>query len=385
MNETFKTSTSAQAPNPFKTLVDPTEDASLFISHELRTPLASLQGALGLISTGHFGELSEQGRELLEAALRSADRLTRLASTIEHQPHTMQSLLSAEEMGTLQLENEFTAAFNPADFHLWYQPIVSVQSQQVVGFEALARWQHATKGLISPEVFIPLAERTGLIHQLGLSLLKAACQMLRTWQCDFPTLPSLTVSVNLSTVQLRDPQLFEKICVIFDETGVEPSLLGLEITESTFIENNAIAQATLLQLQTLGVRIYLDDFGTGYSSLARLQDLPLNILKIDRAFVLTRNWTISEAVINLATRLELEVIAEGIETMEELEILQAMGCQKMQGHLFSRPLTGKAATQLLQQQRALQQQRYKPSFLQQVAVPQTGRTSFCNSVADTIS
>jgi EAL domain-containing protein (putative c-di-GMP-specific phosphodiesterase class I) len=342
-------SASFQKTIPAKMLVDPAEDASLFISHEIRTPLTSLQGALKLINTGHFGELSLQGQELLKAAIRSAERLTRLASVIEQQPHTMQTLLSAQEMGTLQIENEFTSIFDLEDFYLWYQPIVSMPSQQVIGFEALARWCHPEKGLISPDVFIPLAEKTGLIHQLGLDLIRKACQTLRAWQQNFPSL-TLTLSVNLSTVQLRDPHLFKKIHSIIEAADIESGSLSLEITESALIENNEIAQETLLLLQKIGIRLYLDDFGTGYSSLARLQDLPLNTLKIDRAFVLTQNWIISEAVINLAAKLGLDVIAEGIETVEDLETLRAMGCQKMQGYFFSRPITGKSVAALLGQQ-----------------------------------
>ncbi len=350
MNMTCEMSTSIQAHNPFKPLLAPSEDTSLFISHELRTPLASIQGALGLISTGHFGELSEQGKTLLEAAIRSADRLTRLASVIEQQPQTMQSLLSVEDMGILQIENEFTSVFNLKDFHLWYQPIVSVQDKQVIGFEALARWEHPTKGLISPAIFIPLAEKTGLIHQLGLDLFQKACWAVKTWQQTFPEMTQLTVSVNLSTVQLGDPNLFEKIRAILTEANVEPTALRLEITESAFIENDTIAQVTLQKLQQFKIQLYLDDFGTGYSSLARLHDLPLNTLKIDRAFVLTKNWTISEAVISLAAKLNLDVIAEGIETLEDLETLEAMGCQKVQGYLFSKPIQEKVATHLLHQQ-----------------------------------
>ncbi|NJN22587.1 MAG: EAL domain-containing protein [Leptolyngbya sp. RL_3_1] len=348
-------SVSCQASSPTKPLIEPSEDASLFISHELRTPLASLQGALGLISTGHFGELSDQGQALLAAAMRSADRLTRLAGVIEKQPYTMQSLLSAEDMGALKMENEFTSIFDLDDFCLWYQPIVAVPAQRIVGFEALARWRHPTQGWIAPSIFVPLAEKTGLIHQLGLDLLHKACRALKTWQQTFSDITPFTLSVNLSTVQLRDPHLFEKIRAILEKVGIEPTSLALEITESTFIENNVIAQGTLRQLQHLGIQLYLDDFGTGYSSLARLQDLPLNTLKIDRAFVLTRNWTISEAVIKLAAKLKLDVIAEGIETVEDLQTLQAMGCEKIQGYLFSKPVDDQLATNLLLQQRLKQQ------------------------------
>jgi EAL domain-containing protein (putative c-di-GMP-specific phosphodiesterase class I) len=162
---------------------------------------------------------------------------------------------------------------------------------------------------------------------------------------------------------LRDPHLFEKIRAVLEKTGVDPALLALEITESTFIENNVIAQDTLRHLQHFGVQLYLDDFGTGYSSLARLHDLPLNTLKIDRTFVLTRNWTISEAVIKLAAKLNLDVIAEGIETVEDLQTLQAMGCEKIQGYLFSKPVNDQLATNLLGQRHLKQQPTYPTVYL----------------------
>ncbi len=333
------------------------KDVSSFISHELRNPLSSMQGALGLIDAGHFGELSHEGKALLDAAMRNAERLTRLARFIENQPYTMQSLLSAQDMGYLQIENEFASVFDLKDFQLLYQPIVSTEAQRVMGFEALARWNHPTKGWVSPCIFIPLAEKTGLIHSLGLSLLRKACLDLKIWQTHFPATIPLVMSFNLSIVQLNDTHLPKKIQSILEEVDLESDSLKLETTESVFIKNSAAIHDVLQQLQTLGIQLYLDDFGVGYSSLSRLNDLPLDALKIDRSFVYTKNWTLSEAVVGLAAKLALDVIAEGVETIEDLEILKAMGCQKMQGNLFSKPISAKVASNLLYQQ-SLNQNAY---------------------------
>lgn len=329
--------------------LDQLEDMSLLICHELRTPLTSIQGVLKLLNNEQFGSLSHDGQRLLNIAISNANRLTRLANALEHQPAPLMSLLSAAEMELLQLENELCTAFNHQEFYLFYQPIVSIENNAIIGFEALARWNHPRKGLISPTVFVPLAEKTGLIHQLGLWLLERACQELRVWQTSFPLHPPLSISVNLSTVQLLKPNLVGQIKQILQAYDVEPGTLKIEITESALIENQEIALGTLTELRNLGVQLYVDDFGTGYSSLSRLQDLPFDALKIDRSFVRNKNWTISEAIMLLADRLDLDVIAEGIETSEELLCLKKIGCRKMQGYFFSRPVDSQGAFNLLNQ------------------------------------
>ncbi|MGB3311660.1 MAG: EAL domain-containing protein, partial [Nodosilinea sp.] len=330
------------------------DDVSLLICHELRTPLASIQGALKLLGYQQSGSLSDDGQKLLAIAINNADRLTRLADALENQPAPLLTLLSTAEMDLLQLENDLHQAVEQQQIYLDYQPIVVVdkgqETGQIIGFEALARWQHGQRGAISPEVFIPLAEKAGLINRLGLSLLDQACQQLHHWQTQFPSRVPLSVSVNLSAVQLLQPQLVGAIAHILQQNHIAPSSLKLEVTESALIENKDLALATLAQLQQLGIQLYIDDFGTGYSSLGRLQDLPFDTLKIDRSFIRNKNWAMSEAILMLAQRLQLDVIVEGVETLEDLKCLQALGYQKMQGYYFSKPINSASATGLLLRQ-----------------------------------
>jgi EAL domain-containing protein (putative c-di-GMP-specific phosphodiesterase class I) len=326
------------------------EDATLFISHELRTPLTPIRGVLGLLRTGQLGELSEEGQRLIAIALSNADRLTRLANAIEREAIAPATLLSPIEIEQLQLENDLHRALKQQQFRLVYQPIVEVNqghSEQIISFEALLRWQHPSKGNIPPSVFIPMAERTGTIHELGLWVLSQACHQLADWQQQFPKTPPISMSVNLSAMQLLQPNLLQQVQQILRETKIAPNSLKLEITESTLIENQDFAAYMLSQLRSMGAQVYIDDFGTGYSSLARLQELPIDALKIDRSFIHFKRWDISEIIITLASRLGLTVIAEGVETLEDLVTLKTLGCQQMQGYLFSKPIDSAIATHLL--------------------------------------
>jgi c-di-GMP phosphodiesterase len=268
-------------------------DDSLRICHELRTPLTSIQGALKLLDHQHCTDLSNDGQRLLAIAMTNADRLVRLANALEDQPPSLVTLLSRSDIEQLQLENDLHQAVDQQAFYLLYQPIVATETGQITGFEALARWRHSSRGDISPEVFIPLAEKTGLITTLGLSILDQACHQVSQWQAQFPALQPLSVSVNLSVVQLLQPQLVDQISQILSRYGIAPSSLKLEVTESALIENKSLALAVLNQLQQLGIQLYIDDFGTGYSSLGRLQDLPFDTLKIDRSFIRNKNWAMS--------------------------------------------------------------------------------------------
>ncbi|WP_052049615.1 EAL domain-containing protein [Leptolyngbya sp. KIOST-1] len=332
----------------------PFDDVSLLICHELRTPLASIQGALKLLGYQQSGSLSDDGQRLLAIAINNADRLTRLANALESHPAPLLTLLSTAEVELLQLENDLHQAVAEQQLYLAYQPIVAVDRDQegghILGFEALARWQHRDRGAISPEVFIPLAEKAGLIDTLGLFLLEQACQQLHYWQTQFPSLSPLSISVNLSALQLVQPQLVERIGDVLERHHISPSSLKLEVTESALIENKDVALAALVQLQELGIQLYIDDFGTGYSSLGRLQDLPFDTLKIDRSFIRNKNWAMSEAILMLAERLQLDVIVEGVETLEDLNCLRELGYQKMQGYYFSQPLDTLSITGLLLRQ-----------------------------------
>ena len=242
----------------------------------------------------------------------------------------------------IKLETELRSAISRQEFQLYYQPIVSLETGKTTGFEALLRWQHPHRGLVSPTEFIPIAEKTGLIKPLGIWVLREACRQLRSWQEQFPCYP-LTMSVNLSIVQLSQPDLVEQVQQILQETGVASGSLRLEITESGIIDNQAEAIATLKQLKALGVQLYMDDFGTGYSSLSRLRELPFDVLKIDRSFVNQKNWDIIWAILLLACSLGLEVIAEGVETAEEMIQLKKLGCKQGQGYFYSMPVDSLAA------------------------------------------
>lgn len=328
------------------------EDTPLFICHELRTPLTSIYGALGLLHTGQLGTLSDEGQRVLAIAINNVNRLTRLANAIENKPALPMAILSEDTIEELQLENELYEALDRQEFNLVYQPIISIENNKIIGFEALVRWQHPSKGIISPDIFIPLAEKSKYIHRLGLWILEQACYQLSRWQQQFPFQLPLTMSVNLSARQLLQPDLVPEIQHILKKTGISSNNLKLEITESAVIENKQTAIAALLMLRKMGVHLCVDDFGTGYSSLGRLQRLPINVLKIDRSFVQSNQWDICETVILLAQKLGLDVIAEGVETAEDLASLKAVGCTKMQGYLFSRPLDSQVATALITSSRS---------------------------------
>ncbi len=322
-------------------------NSTSLVSHELRTPLTSIQRVLGLLHKGYFGYLSEDGQRLLDIAIHNANRLSRLADAIDHEPAASMTILSDAEIERLQLENDFHSAFAHGELQLVYQPIISVETNRILGFEALSRWHHPSKGLISPAIFIPLAEQTGLIHQLGLWSIEQACRQLYLWQQQFPSEPALTMSVNFSTLQLLQPDLVEQLRYILDNIPIVPHTLNLEITESALIENPEQAIAILSEIKALGIQFYIDDFGTGYSTLGRLKDLPIDALKIDRSFVSGKKWDISETILMLANKLGLDVIVEGVENLEEMVSLKALGCKQMQGYFFSKPVDHQTASHLI--------------------------------------
>lgn len=340
-------STTLQTFNPLDPKLEQLGDVSNLVRHELRTPLTSIKGVLKLLQLEHHPGISENTDKLINIAIIAAERLTRLADALEEESDVLQSMVSLQEMENLQLENDLRNGLRNQEISLHFQPIVSIEEDRIVGFEALARWQHPTKGFISPGVFIPIAENSGLIHEMSLCLLQQACQTLYEWQQKFPAHSPLTMSINLSSVQLADPHLSDKIEAVLRSYEIIPNTLILEITESSLIKNSEIALETILKLKKLGIDFYLDDFGTGYSSLSRLQDLPFDAIKIDRSFIIQQNWTISRAILLLAESLQVNVIAEGIETNEQLQSLKNLGCKKMQGFYFSQPVNVEEALQLL--------------------------------------
>jgi diguanylate cyclase (GGDEF)-like protein/PAS domain S-box-containing protein len=259
-------------------------------------------------------------------------------------------------LNRIELENSLRQALDREEFQLYYQPIVALDTGRIAGFEALVRWQHPQRGLISPSEFIPLAEHTGLIVPLGMWILGEACWQLQKWQSKFrrPCVDPQTfaISVNLSPKQFSQPRLLEKIDYILYETGLQSHNLKLEITESALIENTTAALHLLSALKQRNIRLSIDDFGTGYSSFSYLHNFPLDTLKIDRSFTQRLGKTnnqqeIVKAIVNLAHNLNMEVIAEGVETRTQQEYLQQLKCEYGQGYYFSRPLSAQQAEKLL--------------------------------------
>ncbi|PSB45484.1 diguanylate cyclase [filamentous cyanobacterium Phorm 6] len=240
-----------------------------------------------------------------------------------------------------RIETSLRAALEREEFQVYYQPQVNVQTGKIVSAEALVRWLHPEKGLISPAQFIPDAEETGFIVQLGEWVLRTACRQIQVWQNAGFSLQQ--VAVNLSPRQFHQPDLSSRVAEILAEIGLAPSSLELELTESLMVEDAKSAIATLQQLKDLGVSISIDDFGTGYSSLSYLTQYPFDVLKIDRCFISNitdgcTNAAIVKAIIEMAHSLCLEVIAEGVETEAEKDFLWRYECDAMQGYLFSPPV-----------------------------------------------
>ena len=254
----------------------------------------------------------------------------------------------------LRLETDLRRALERQELILHYQPIVSLITGDITGFEALVRWQHPEHGLISPAEFIPVAEETGLINPIGWWVLREACLKLRIWQLTFPHERPLTMSVNLSGKQFAQPGLIEQVDLILRETGCDRNSLKLELTESAIMDHSD-ANSVLESLRALGVKLDIDDFGIGYSSLDRLSQFPINTLKIDKSFVSRidaggRNVEIVKAIITLAHTLGMNIVAEGVETVQQLTQLKALNCEFAQGYIFSKPLDEQAAEALLMPQ-----------------------------------
>ena len=262
--------------------------------------------------------------------------------------------MHTEALSRMHLENDLRRAMEFGELVLHYQPIVALTTGNLIGFEALMRWKHRTQGWKSPDQFIPVAEEIGLITTLSAWALQTACQQLADWQKAFPALSHLKMSVNLSAQDLKGNLLLTQVDRILAETQVEAHCLSLEITESMLIEDVESTIVILSQLKNRGIQISLDDFGTGYSSLSYLHRLPMDNLKVDRSFVMQmqgskKNHQIIETIATLSKQLELDAIAEGIETQEQLDRLRYLGYKFGQGYFFSKPLTTEAAFSFLEQ------------------------------------
>jgi diguanylate cyclase (GGDEF)-like protein/PAS domain S-box-containing protein len=297
--------------------------------------------------------LSSTGYNQPDEILRDADTaMYRAKAQGKGRHEVFDKVMHSRAISLLQIENDLRRAVEREEFVIHYQPIVKLKTGVISGFEALVRWQHPERGLVSPAEFIPVAEETELIIPIGMWVLRESCRQIRQWQLASTATTPLSISVNLSSKQLKQVGLVEYIQQTLQETNLDPGSLRLEITESVVMENVETATAMLRQLRSLGIQLSIDDFGTGYSSLSYLHRLPVNNLKIDRSFVSrmypgNENSAIVQTVITLARNLNMETVAEGIETREQLAQLKTLACDYGQGYLFSKPVTVEAAGVLL--------------------------------------
>jgi diguanylate cyclase (GGDEF)-like protein len=255
-----------------------------------------------------------------------------------------------------QLEADLQLAIARQELYLVYQPIVSLHQHKLSGFEVLLRWMHPLQGLISPLEFLPIAEENGEIVNIGYWILETSCRQLHEWQQAFPLMPPLTLAINVSAIQVIQPNFVERIQEIIASYKITPSSIKLEITESMLMDNIEISSQKLEQLREIGVQVYIDDFGTGYSSFSYLQNLPIDVLKIDRSFtnkVSTdhKSQRIIQSILRLAHNLGMGIVVEGVETSQELDYFEALGGSsiEVQGYFISHPLDFEKATQWIQE------------------------------------
>ncbi|MBD2242221.1 bifunctional diguanylate cyclase/phosphodiesterase [Nostoc sp. FACHB-888] len=323
------------------------------IQQELRSPLKLDEQEVFTSASIGIALSSTIDYDQPEQLLRDADTAMYQAKALGKSRYVLFNPdMYANALARLQLEADLRRAIERLEFQVYYQPIVSLTNGSILGFEALLRWQHPERGLLNPGDFIPLAEETGLIVEIGYWVLYEACRQMRAWQMSYPHHSLKKMSVNLSVKQFCQPNLIEQIRHILDSTGLDANSLALEITESVIVENGDEATAILLQLRELGIEISLDDFGTGYSSLGRLYSFPISVLKIDRSFVNpmttdNRNLEIIDIIVALAHKLGMTVIAEGVETQEQVPILKNLHCESAQGYFFSSPLHSSGAVALI--------------------------------------
>jgi diguanylate cyclase (GGDEF)-like protein/PAS domain S-box-containing protein len=300
--------------------------------------------------------LSNPSYEEPEDILRDADTaMYRAKSLGKSRYEVFDADMRASVIARLQLETDLRRAVEREEFINFYQPIVALASGQIVGFEALLRWQHPTRGLVGPHEFISVAEETGLIRELGWWNLREACWQMAEWRRRYSGCSFLTISVNLSAKQFVQRNLVHEIRGLLDDLELPPRSLRLEITESTVMGDPASAVKMLEEIKSLGISLAIDDFGTGYSSLSYLHRFPLDTLKIDRSFISgmddgIEGMEIARTILPMAKNLQLDVIAEGVETVEQLAALKKLQCQYGQGYYFSRPVSAKDAEALLREE-----------------------------------
>lgn len=357
----------------FTILLDEIEDASDAIrvaeriEHSLTLPF-ELDAQEVFITVSIGIALSGTAYSQSEDLLRDADMAMYRAKELGRARYQIfDPGMHAGAVARLQLETELRRAIERQELRVYYQPIVSLATLEIIGFEALVRWQHPQRGLLTPDEFIPAAEETGLILAIDQWVLQQACEQMQQWRSQLPNAASLTVSVNLANRDLAQSNLFGQISQVLQQTCLNPASLKLEITENVIMENRQAATKRLVQLKSLGVQLCIDDFGIGYSSLECLHQFPIDNLKIDRSFVsrIGRDLKTNEislsngpasvvgTMITLAHYLGIAVTAEGIETTAQLLQLRELKCEYCQGNLFSQPLAPQAAAGLIEAKASL--------------------------------
>ena len=344
-------------------------DEFVILLQDINTPAAATQAAerifanfrkpffiddREIFTAASIGIVSQtSGYSRPEDILRDADlAMYRAKANGKGQYAVFDAAMRAQAMARLQTETDLRRAIEREEFSLHYQPIISLTDRCLVGFEALLRWQHPERGLITPVDFIEIAEETGSIVELGKWVLHTACKQLTAWTNQFPTCKHLTMGINVSSQQLLRPEFVQQVQRILQMNDINPSSLKLEITESVIMENLDLALSRLDDLHALGTQVYIDDFGTGYSSFSYLQRLPVDALKIDRAFVSqigssSNSWQIVQSIVTLAHALGLKVVAEGVETDEQLLCLHNLHCEFAQGYGIARPVSAETASSFL--------------------------------------
>ncbi len=322
------------------------------IEEALSFPI-NLNGAEVATSASMGIVTSSMSHDQPEQVLRSADMAMYRAKAAGRARYELfDRAMHTDALERLQLETDLRRAVEKDEFRLHYQPVISLSTGRVTGFEALVRWEHPERGLVQPADFIPVAEETGLILPMGNWVLKEACRQVKLWQSLHPRENPISIGVNLSSRQFSNPGLIDQVTQALESTGLAPSTLRLEITEAAIIDKGRHAASILSQVRALGVHVYLDDFGTGYSSLSYLLGLPIDGIKIDRAFVGSmetdeNSLRLVRTILTLTEVIGVRVEAEGISTAEQLKELRALNCHQAQGYLFSAPIPKDAVEEVL--------------------------------------
>ncbi|MEZ5137600.1 MAG: EAL domain-containing protein [Acidimicrobiales bacterium] len=288
-----------------------------------------------------------------EVLLRSADVAMYLAKDRGKNRYAVfEAHMHTSVFERLELKADLVRAIDDGQLRCHYQPIVSLQTGRITGVEALVRWEHPTRGFLSPDAFIPLAEDTGLVVPLGRWVMREACQQLRAWQLRLPARSTLTMSINLSVRQLMHEQIIDEVRSAIEDAGLDPSTVTMEITETTLMHDTEMTRERLAELRNIGVSLAVDDFGTGYSSLQYVQRFPIDVIKIDRSFVTglgtnPGDGAVVQSMIELSQRLGVHTVAEGIDRPEQVTLLQSLGADLGQGYLFSKPVPAEQSDALL--------------------------------------